>query len=196
MGRYYWSRKATADESCNLSIYELRRSRMLSGHTSGMTRWRSTHSGKETAIHLTVDVSGEPYAKFTYTVTDRKGSKTDYDYKVNLVTTPCHFGGVRYWFACPSCGRRAGALYLVPGDVYFRCRQCNNLSYQSRNLSGIGLFGETYRQVEKLRSEIKRWTWRGRPTRKVRRLRALERKMGVLSGPIMARLGKWEARLR
>ena len=45
-------------------------------------------------------------------------------------------------------------------------------------------------------SQIKRWTWRGRPTRKVRRLHALERKMGILSGPIMAQMEKFKARLR
>lgn len=44
----------------------------------------------------------EKYARFYYTVTDRSsGEETDYDYKVNLTTTPCNFGGVRYWFICP-----------------------------------------------------------------------------------------------
>jgi len=26
--------------------------------------------------------------------------------QVGLTTTPCAFGGVRYWFECPSCGGR------------------------------------------------------------------------------------------
>ncbi len=116
-----------------------------------------------------------------YTLTDRGGNKTDYGYTVSLVTTPCNFGGVRYWFGCPSCGRRVAVLYLAPGDVYFRCRHCNNLSYHSRNRCTMELFGHTSRQIEKLQSEIKRWTWRGRPTRKVRKLRALKRKEGILA---------------
>jgi len=196
MGRWYYSRKATAEESCALSIYELRRSGMLAGHTSGTMRWRSSMTGGETAIYLTIDVMDEPYGRFVYQVTDCEGHKTDYDYKVNLVTTPCNFGGVRYWFGCPSCGRRVAVLYLAPGDIYFRCRHCNNLSYWSRNRCRIESWGETSRQIERLQSEIKRWTWRGRPTRKVRRLQALERKMGMLSGPIRARMEKFQARLR
>jgi len=57
-------------------------------------------------------------------------------------------------------------------------------------------FGHTSRQIDKLRSQIKRWTWRGRPTRKVRRLQALERKAGVLGGYAMAQIDRLKARLR
>jgi len=151
---------------------------------------------KKTIIGVAVDITDEPFAILAYTVTDREGKKTDYDYKVNLVTTPCYFGGVRYWFGCPDCGRRVAVLYLAPGDVYFRCRHCNNLSYHSRNRNRLELFGHTSRQIDELRSQIKRWTWRGRPTRKVRRLQVLRLKMGILSGPVMARTEKLMARLR
>ena len=194
--RYYYSRKATAEESCDVTICNLRKQGMLSGHASGTISWKSSMTGKETAVRLTIDITDEPYARFEYTVTDREGNQTDYDYKVSLTTTPCNFGGVRYWFACPSCCRRVVILYLAPGSVRFMCRHCNNLSYRSRNRCPIESFGHTSRQIDKLRSEIKRWTWRGRPTRKVRRLQALERKMGVLSGPIRARMEKFTARLR
>ena len=70
-----------------------------------------------------------------------------------------------------------GVLYLAPGDVYFKCRHCNNLSYRSRNRCGLESWGETSREIDKLWPQIKRWTWRGRPTRKVRKLRVLEQRM-------------------
>lgn len=195
--RYYYNSKATADESCRLKISELRKDGMLSsGYSSGTRIWSSNRTDKKTIIDLSVDMTDEPYVRLIYSVTDREGKRTDYDYQVSLVTTPCNFGGVRYWFGCPSCGRRVGVLYLAPGDVYFRCRNCNNLSYNSRNRCTLEEFGHTSREIDELRSQIKRWTWRGRPTRKVRRLQALERKMGVLSGPIMAQMEKFEARLR
>jgi len=41
----------------------------------------------------------------------------------------------------------------------------------------MGEFGHTSRQIDQLRSEIKRWTWAGRPTRKARRLYALQHNM-------------------
>ncbi len=195
--RYYYNRKATADASCSLKMSYLRKDGMLSsGYSSGTRIWSSNMTNKKTIIGLAVDITDDPYVRLIYSVTDREGNKTDYDYQISLVTTPCNFGGVRYWFACPDCWRRVGVLYLAPGDVYFRCRHCNNLSYHSRNNGSTARFGVIGREIDKLRSEIKRWTWRGRPTRKVRRLQVLEQKMGILSGSISTRLGKWEARLR
>ena len=49
---------------------------------------------------------------------------------VHLTFTRPWFGGKRWWLACP-CGRRAVALYLPPDATYFRCRDCNGLTYQS-----------------------------------------------------------------
>ena len=198
MGRYYWSKKTTVEDSTKLSISKLKEFGLLEGCCNSTLTWTRSLSGHKSSIGIVVDVLDEPYVKLNYTITDRNsGQKTDYDYEVSLVTTPCNFGGVRYWFGCPDCGRWVAVLYLAPGDVYFRCRHCNNLSYHSRNESSpCGILGVTDREIKKLRSEIKRWTWRGRPTRKVRRLQALERKIGMLSGPIMAQMEKFKARLR
>ncbi len=194
--RYYYNRKATADESCRLKMSYLKQRGMLRGEENiEKISWTSSMRGKTTTIIVGVYLTDNPFIILIYTVTDRDGNKTDYNYAVSLVTTPCNLGGVRYWFACLVCGRRVGVLYMVPGDTRFYCRHCNNLSYHSRNRCNMGAFGHTSRQIDQLRSEIKRWTWRGRPTRKVRKLRALERKMRVLSGPIMARIGKITARL-
>ena len=40
-----------------------------------------------------------------------------------------HFGGVRHWFSCPSCGRRCRILY---GGARFRCRLCRGARYESQ----------------------------------------------------------------
>jgi hypothetical protein len=197
MARWYCRRKATADESCKLRMSYLKKRCMLSAQNTERMGWVSSNTGKETNICLTVDITtNEPYARLVYAVTDRDGNKTDYDYEVSLVTTPCNWGGVRYWFGCPDCGRRVAVLYLVPGDVYFRCRNCNNLSYWSRNRCTLESFGHTDREIKKLRSEINRWTWRGRPTRKVRKLHALEQKIGIISSQVRVCLDKLKARIR
>jgi len=182
MGRYCYSRKATADESCRLKMSYLRKRGMLSGQATGEIAWTSSMTGKTTVAFLAVDVVDEPHIRISYSLTDRKGNKADFDCEASFLTTDCNFGGIRYWFGCPHCGRRVVVLYLAPGDTHFRCRHCNNLSYHSRNESNpYGIMGQTSREIDKLRSEIKRWTWRGRPTRKVRRLRALEAKISRLS---------------
>lgn len=49
---------------------------------------------------------------------------------VPLQTTFPHFGGIRFWFTC-KCGKRVGKLYLPPGEFYFKCLQCHDLTYLS-----------------------------------------------------------------
>ena len=194
--RYYYNKKATVEASCDLTVFQLKERGMLdAGHTATVITWVMKNTGKESRITLEVNMTSEPYARFTYSISDSKGNSTPYDLEVSLITTPCNFGGVRYWFVCPMCSRRVGGLYLAPGERYFMCRKCNNLTYHSRNRCVIGAFGHTSRQIDKLRPQIKRWTWRGRPTRKVRRLRALERKAGVLGEYSMRQIEKLEARI-
>ena len=198
MGRYFWRKKATVEESCDLTIFQLRKWGMLEGgrHSATVVTWVAKSTGKESRVRVEVNMIVEPYVKLTYFVSDREGNANSYDSEADLVTTPCNLGGVRYWFACPWCGTRVGSLYLVPGERLFKCRDCKNLTYRSRNRGTIRAFGDTSRQIDKLRYEIKRWTWRGRPTRKVRKLRALERKMDILSVQPSAMLDKLTTRIR
>lgn len=48
-----------------------------------------------------------------------------------LTKTRCHFGGFRWWFICPGCGKRVGILYRPRRDQPFLCRHCHNLTYTS-----------------------------------------------------------------
>ncbi|MBN1181820.1 MAG: hypothetical protein JXB49_05995 [Bacteroidales bacterium] len=50
---------------------------------------------------------------------------------LKFITSRPHYGGVRYWFVCPECKRRAGTLYRPPGASCFKCRHCHNLTYSS-----------------------------------------------------------------
>ena len=116
-----------------------------------------------------------------YTQTDRhNGEKRDFDYNVKLVSTPCNYGGQRSWLVCPlgDCNRSVGTLYK--GGDYFGCRHCYNLSYRSRNENRrssffpVGRFIEHDRKARELRESLNRQTYAGRPTRKARRVNALE----------------------
>lgn len=49
---------------------------------------------------------------------------------IPLTKTKCNYGGMRYWFLCPKCGRRVGNLYKRPLSSLFLCRHCQNLTYQ------------------------------------------------------------------
>ncbi len=191
MGRYYPDSKGTVEESCDLTIFQLKKYGMLEGgHTATVITWVKRNTGRESSIRLEVNMTNEPHVRCTYSVSDGEGNSAPYDSKISLVTTQCHFGGVRYWFACPTCSSRVGGLYLAPRERHFKCRHCNNLTYRSRNRCKIEAWGHTSRQIEKLQGEIKRWTWRDMPTRKVKRLHKLNRKMDVLTAHAAAMLDK------
>ena len=48
-------------------------------------------------------------------------------HKVKLTTTSPNYGGIRYWFVCPVCGKRKGTLYNVKSVM--ACRTCAKLYY-------------------------------------------------------------------
>jgi len=192
-GRYYYDRKATVEESCGLTIKRLRELGLLTGCQSTTINWTNSMFGKRITLLVTADVTTEPNVKVTYSLSDRSGN---FESKVDLETTPCNLGGRRYWFVCPLCGRYVGGLYLPPGSVHFGCRHCYNLTYRSRNRGFVEASGHLSRQIKNLQGEIKRWTWRGEPTKKVKRLHALERKQCILSNEVFAMLDHLTYRFR
>ena len=73
------------------------------------------------------------------------------DYPIRLQTTPCNYGGDRYWFACPAvgCGRRVAVLYSA--GKYYACRHCYQLAYTSqRETKG----DRGYRGAGKIREKL------------------------------------------
>lgn len=50
--------------------------------------------------------------------------------QIRVTTTPCNYGGSRFWFICPKCRRRVGVLYSDFG--HYICRKCVNRPYASQ----------------------------------------------------------------
>ena len=82
-----------------------------------------------------VSAAGEGFV--TVTGQDEGGSVTVTGQDIPITTTPCFYGGVRYWLRCPAvskgllCENRVGVLYLPPGGSVFGCRHCHDLTYES-----------------------------------------------------------------
>lgn len=138
MGRWSYSSRWTVEECKSIATKFLNRDHFLDGGLrSGELTW-SRNGEKIGSAGCTVSVlSGDEYVRLQYTYTNRNtGEKADIDYKVRLVSTPCQYGGRRWWFICPlisngsACGRRVGVLY-AGGGKYFGCRHCYNLTYES-----------------------------------------------------------------
>ncbi len=139
MGRWSHSSRLTTEDCKSISVKFLKDHHYfdVEGIRHGGMNW-SRGGVKTGSISFTVStIEGDEYIRFLYTQTDNhSGEKTDLDYKVRLTSTPCHFGGRRWWFVCPlvvngrDCNHRVGVLYLG-GGKYFGCRQCYNLTYRS-----------------------------------------------------------------
>jgi hypothetical protein len=138
--------KTQVEECYRLSIYALRW-HLYPGCKSTMT-WRR---GEERVGSADYEVFGDrlPTAiRLCYSKTPARGVKEEHEYVVALTTTPLPWGGVRYWFLCPlwGCERRVACLYLPPGRSVFACRQCYDLSYESRQKRDT--LGKLFREVD------------------------------------------------
>jgi len=131
-GRSGWRIKV--EDCLTLSMYTLQRDSSLKWSMGTLT-WRWKSSGEETgSVGFRVDHGNDRFIlQYTKTL---QAEKREVEDPIPFHTTEAQFGGVRYWFNCPSCWRRCAKLYLPPGGLYFRCRLCYNLTYESCNESG------------------------------------------------------------
>ena len=130
-----------------------------------------------------MDSEFRPEIRLFYSIEDMQ---EEISYFIYLDETPCHLGGVRYWFLCPlsrgqkACGRRVGVLYF--NGKYFGCRHCLRLTYMSKsiNYSANGSIRalDLVLRTQDLEGRIKRRTWRGKDTRQMRRLKGLYKRIG------------------
>jgi hypothetical protein len=138
VGRWTYSSRWTVEDCKAITTKFLNKHGYFdySFHNGGIS-W-SRNGEKTGSIAFAVSMAeGNEHICFQYTYTNNDtGEKTELDYKVRLVWTPCYFGGRRWWFICPLivngyvCNRRVGSLYLANGK-YFGCRRCYNLTYRS-----------------------------------------------------------------
>lgn len=195
--------KNTADDTKQISTSFLKKHNYFCGWNSGTITWTRSGWGGEHKSSVGIETSTmneDKYLRIHYTQTDRDtDEKKDFDYKIPLTTTPCRYGGARYWFTCPwhkngvYCGRRVSKLYK-DGD-YFACRHCYNLTYESRNRSGIYKSFVSEPDVEEAWKLVKRTHYRGKTTRKYARYMRLREQCNRGWIEMACRLDKRFARL-
>ncbi len=176
--------KDEAEQYLKLSIFNMRQEGFFTKYFSGDIAW--IVDGQRSSIVAQLEpVSQEGLRlRLLYTQTNSNtGQKQEFNYIVNLVSTPCNFGELRYWFMCPlskngiKCNRRVGVLYK--GGDYFGCRHCYNLSYHSRNENPRfrGLPWRVYTdevKIKELYKLMKTKYYAGKPTKTYRRIMQLE----------------------
>lgn len=161
--------KIVKEDCLVLSMSDLKRFDYLYGHFSSQLSWMLPFSEKKNRVGLTIDTlnRGNMYIELHYTSRDQQTREIyDINRRYEIVMTPCHYGGERFWFVCKGlgvyCGRRASKLYASGRTHYFVCRHCNGLTYRSRPDG----FAYGMPNVDEYGRSIKRWYYRGRPTKK------------------------------
>jgi hypothetical protein len=133
LGSGSWHRfdkKSTVEDSLTLAIGDFRD--RIYPDSSGAFTWPSV-GGNGPSIGYFVTWDEAPTVTLHYCWRDREYVRIP----VDLESTPTQFGGQRWWFTCPlivcgaPCIRRVGKLYLPPGERYFGCRKCHDLTYRS-----------------------------------------------------------------
>jgi hypothetical protein len=182
--------KALAEWSNRLSIFWLKKNGYLNkdcSYQSGGITWSyNGNKGSSIGFSIIKDNWGDPgetaWMKLNYTHTNNSTQEKEaMDYRIELETTPCRFGGERYWFICPLnkngvyCGRRVATLFSI--GKWFGCRHCGNIAYDSQMRSGAYRWnGISVPDIERAEKEVKRYYYRGKPTRKYRRVIRLNEK--------------------
>ena len=158
----------------------LRKSGDLCGWSWRKISWnyKGEPSGFITAKIATGSDGEDHYMELGYSI--RLQDKEEWrplKYRVKMESTPCRFGGHRWWFHCPAnaCNRRCSILYQHLS--YFVCRKCAGLKYESQEYSGKYAFLKNLFDADEYAMKLKRWYYRGQPTRKHRRYLKMTRGM-------------------
>jgi hypothetical protein len=111
----------TVQEYFSLAIQDLRE---LWSFGSSQLRLSVNRDGAELgAIIVEAYADGEITLRYVY------GGAEKITQVIKLQSSPCHFGGERRWFVCPSCKKPKAVLYCAR---YFHCRTCLGLTYTSQ----------------------------------------------------------------
>lgn len=138
------------------------------------TTLNTTVYGKTHTAEALVILGENPRVKITYSP-DKDLERTQ---TIFLAQTPCYFGGFRWWMLCPTCNRRVGKLYLIG---QYKCRNCHDLTYRSRNRSKRSAIYPMQRELdrndraEKLMKHLRTMTYRGKPTKRYTKVMELLR---------------------
>jgi len=187
----------TAEQSRPISIFWLKKQGLLDDdYRAGSIDWTWGFSGEKSSISyaITKNSNNTGFMRLRYYQTDRwNGEKTNLDYNIQLASTPCNYGGKRYWFICPLstnghyCGRRVGVLYHF--GKYWGCRHCGNIAYSDQAASKRYRGMVCIPDVDKAEAEVKRMYYRGKPTKKYQRYLDMEDKFNYSFLKIAGALG-------
>ena len=126
-------KKQTTDDLLKLSIGWLKKHKYVQENTklNGEIYWKRVTDGVSSNIiacskYLSNFIGENRYIELSYIYNGE-----NINCKIPIEVGNPNYGGKRYWFVCPRCGRKVAFLYL---RKKFLCRHCHNLSYKTQQL--------------------------------------------------------------
>jgi hypothetical protein len=137
-GRWVGSGKKVSVEQClRLTVSNLRDSGIISGEADDVLFSWKTGEAKTDVATVRVNVTSRSSTQITihlaYTV-QLDGKPQKVSESIHLIKA-ARDAGANWWFQCPAqvdgeaCSRKAGILFLPPGEQYFACKHCHSLAY-------------------------------------------------------------------
>jgi len=168
-------------EECRILDINVLKDVCKRGFDSGEYIWKT--DGEVTGkigYSIKMTTRGSGILDLDYVVTDRyTGETRKCKQSIWLDSTECNYGGLRYWMLCPlikngvKCYKRVSKLYLPLGGFYFGCRDCYDLTYESKSKDYHNPMRKSMNAVFKyaeLADKTKRMTYKGKLTRNAKRL--------------------------
>mgnify|MGYP003110018106 CR=1 FL=1 len=171
-------RAETVSGSCRIDMrFMIRNSYILrNAETIGVLSWTG---GQEVRFRCLMTKT-EKYLRLMYSVTNRNGKNTEYDYKIEIVEVQSNLGkGTILYFLCPESWKRSRILISAYGEpkflnreyyetkfglrVYYGCQKTSKPDYHNTR------YFDLKRKVVKLGAELKEkhrnTHYRGKPTK-------------------------------
>lgn len=180
---YYWEwKKSVEDYSKTIDIKFLKKYWYLDKWVDYKKLWLYWKINWEDNWNIWVEVNKTETnwsLRVTFTQTSYDWEKKKLDYKIDLVSTPCNYWWIRWWFLCPCKWNRCSILYLQNNWI-FAIRKTLDLCYEDQKKSKKWrefdrIFPKDY-EAERLYKTIKYKFRNWKETRKYKRFLRLIRK--------------------
>jgi hypothetical protein len=122
--------RIAVEECLSIPVGRLSKTGLLSGQVANVRLTWS--SGDQAGTSLLVGAKTDSQTVTAVNLQYNVGAGDDaspVEQPIGLARSRMPYGGERVWFSCPACDRRAGVLYLPPGQRLFACRACHRLRY-------------------------------------------------------------------
>lgn len=125
-----YNAKPTTDSYLKIDLRELRKCGWLDSNLSHTLTW----SRNDYVLGKISYVPSSDSITLLYQYDANGNEPESINDEIQLIKTPCNFGGERTWFCCPTCMNKVLVLF---GGKYFRCRSCKGAIHPSVNESKL-----------------------------------------------------------